>query len=257
MFKRTAGRSSRFRSNFRSRGPRALGNVKTRITRVQRCQFMLRLDDGQAVGSLTPILSSTNTAFELAKILDHLADFSTDSGVAMAGMVKSIDITRIHFDYGILPSRDIDTGIGEVDRNLWMFHTALCVDRISSAGVPDAVSTTPWFSNQTPTAAIGAGLPTQLEAEQQWPTRVLWERTEALQLGNLRLLNGVEGELYVPGEQQVRLARSGYVSKRLKARITDEQGLYLVFSLGNWTTSNRDAHYSLWAHGAFYYRINF
>lgn len=247
-------RSYSFGSRFR---PRALANVKTRVTRLQRCQFMLRGDNQTASGGAA-LLTATNDAFELVKILDHIADFSTDSGVAMAGIVKSIDITRFHVDYGIEPAlSDLLGDNGLYADTKWMAHIALAVDRISSAGVPDAVATTPWFSNQTPTASIGAGLPAQAEAEQQWPTRVLHERSWRLSTGNRIINNTTEGTLYAPATQKVSFVRDGYFSRNIRTRITDEQGLYFIFSVGNWTNGNQTGHFDYWAHGSFYYKVNF
>lgn len=249
--RRTAGN---FRS--RSRGPRALGQVKNRITTMQRCQFTLRDDDVLAPVT-SGVLDSTTFAFEITKIVDHIADFSTDSGVAMAGIVRSIDISRIHFDYGIgFEFGGEDAGTYDYNNSRWLCHTALAVSRLNASGIPEGVADTQWFTNQTPTAAIGAALLTQLEAEFHWPTRVLWERTESLDFGSRQIVDTTEGTLYAPNGQQVRGPRSGYVSKRIRTRITDEQGLYLIISVANRIAGAPSVRFAFWAHGSYYYKVN-
>jgi len=245
----------RRRGSFRSSGPKPLGRPKNRITRVQRCQFFLRT--GIVNNSNDPFLTTYSVAFQLARVDSLFDELNIGTGRALSQMTKSIDVTRIHFDYGWDTDddeKDLDTA--SVEFNRFFFHTAVVVDREDPSGLPAAASNVPWFVTQSPAAQATATTPVLASREENWPQRVLHERTEWYDHGVTELVDGAEGILYVPQFQNVRPGnRNGYVSKRLSCRLSQQEGLYVVASVAQ-DLGVTDTSFKFWAHGAFYYRVN-
>jgi len=247
-------RRSGFRRRFMGRAPYARASTKGHLTRLSRATFFLT---SRPSPSGATALTASNFAFELVKILDHVSDAGTDSGVAMAALVKSIDVTHIHFDYGF----DFDTfAIDEVAdpyfSSRWATHICLCVDRLDVAGLPVAAASTGWFGVQSPIVSVGAGFPGAVTEDQVWPQRVLWERYGELQFGLNRVDNVPEGTL-VQTNPRTRGRGGGYFQRRIRTRIGDQEGLYLVHSWAPFVALQHTVSMRFWCGGAIYYKVNF
>lgn len=245
-----------FRGRPAFRGKRPLGSTAkgNRITRVQRANFLLHSNLTTVPGTS---FASVNVAFELAKILDHVADFTAGDGVVMASMVRSIDISSIVFDYGYIQPFSVFSVAFDplTDRQLFL-HTMLCVDRLGPGGVPDAVATVEPFETQSIVSAVGGGIPATTTLEQGWPSRVLWREHDYRNQGIITITD-TSDDLYTLTNQAVYRERSGRVHKRLRLRLDDEHGLYLVASACNGTAGALDGTpIEFWAGGCIYYKVN-
>jgi len=256
MFKRR--RFFRRPANSRFRGPKPLGRSKDRITRVQRAQMFLRT--GLGTNEADPVFTPYSVAFQLAAVgaLTDQLDISAGTGTdrALSGMIKSIDITRLHFDYEFATDEtEFSADTTSVEFNRAYFHLALVVDRLDPSGAPAAAASVPWFTSQSPVAVAGSTTPALAAREENWPQRVLWERTEEIDTGIFQISDTSEGLLYAPNFQNVRPPRSGYLSKNIKVRLDQQEGLYLVATVAK-GVGNPSRAYNFWAHGALYYRVN-
>lgn len=249
--------TNRFRGKRAFRGRRPLGSVAagSRITRVQRANFWLSQDLNVPESTVPP--ASLNIAFEIAKILDHVADFTAGDGVVMASMVKSIDISSIVFDYGWqLGHSVISAQFDPVVNSYLALHTALCVDRLDASGVPVAVATWQPFEVQPIVSAVGGGLPATTTLEAGFPTRILWREHDCRNQGVATIVD-TDGDLYFPYQTAVTPLRSGRVHKRLRLRLDDEHGLYICASASNYNNNNSAPNsIRFWAGGAIYYKVN-
>jgi len=245
----------RRRGSFRSFGPRPLGRPKDRITRVQRAQFFVKT--GLVNDNNDPPFTTYSVAFPLARVDALFDELTIGTGRSLSGMTKSIDVTRIHFDYGWDSDDDEkDADTASVQFNRFWFHTALAVDREDPSGLPAAAANVPWFVSQTPAAQATATTPLLASREDNWPQRVLHERTEQFDHALTLITGAQEGDLFIPQFQNVRPGnRSGYISKRLSCRLNQQEGLYLIASLAQ-GLGVTDSSFTFWAHGAFFYRVN-
>lgn len=243
---------------YRGRRFRPTGTTRNadRITRVQRGNFCFSSQITTPTG--LPVQQSVNSAFEICKIMDHIIDTSAGQGRAFGGAVKSIDISRIVFDFGWAPERDTYDGLDDiVSLSPRFMHTMLCTDRLDKDQLPCAAVTVQPFLSGAPVVAVSAANPEVITEELQWPTRVLWRDCQLLNPG-VRSITNFGEQIYGFADSQTYGTRNGRVNKRIKCRLDDEHGLYLVASTANVSTSDElDFPWRFWAQGAVYYRVNF
>lgn len=221
-------RATNFRSRFR-RGPQLRRPVATAKWEVGRFYF----DNTRTM--------ATGSASETLQYF-HLASISTSFGSAIggtegrvgavfAGMQRSLEIGGIVFDVDHLHRGDLQgdllPGEGTYD-----MHLSLVVDTIDriipdGPGFPTSLDTySPWLSS-FPTAALQTTSPLDRSEPVTRPVRTYWERNVPIDLRPKIVLNDLGDTLYVPQNQ--RLNTTHYlVNRRLKLRLDENQGLFLI-----------------------------
>lgn len=177
-------------------------------------------------------------------------------GNVLAGMQRSIEIGGVVLDYG-LETNALDGA--DVGAEFYLYN-ALVIDRqypeTTEAIVPASIQNFRPFSSTPPTAALLTGAPIPEAEEIALPTRILWSRREIYDVNPGQIVNDLEGVLYYPNTQKVRL-RNQTLNKRLRVRLSDEQGLYFVWGFRNGSTFNPNAaarNIRRWLAGHIYYR---
>lgn len=152
-------------------------------------------------------------------------------GAVLAGLNRSLEIGGIVFDVDHLHRGDVqgDLAPGEATYDM---HLSLVVDNLDRV-VPDGPSFptsldtySPWLSS-FPTAALTTAAPVDRSEPITRPVRTYWERNVPIDLRPKIVLNDLGDTLYVPQNQ--RLNSTHYlVNRRLKLRLDENQGLFLI-----------------------------
>jgi len=245
------------RSNFRSRSrfrPRATDR-KARPTQVWEW--------GEFHTEITENLPDTSPATTLRFIrlatTRTISDASTGPGVAAISAMHHIDVGGVVMDYGVRAVTDIDADAG-VQTGLMFCMVGLVVDRMDGDAIPTSLASWDPFLSSTPvaTASIAGGTPLGNTLDIDRPTRMLWQKTWALDFGTRQIINDTAGELYVPNGQLVD-TRHSTLNKRLRLRLSDELGLYVVFAYRpsiDFATGQVPLA-TEWLRGSIYYRYAF
>jgi len=247
MYRRkTKWSSSRSRSFGARRGP--LARVATRPKIWNRANFY-------ADTSLT-VNNASDTCFNSAILLarhNNLARI-TSEGFGYADQIRYIDIGGVVFDWGFRRETSYDVGTGS---SLGITQgVTLATDRLDNTGAPTTAATVQWHRPQPPVAQISTTTPGADAQNQDFPVKIHWRKWErkphyAVQVTDTGVLEAPEGQ-YLD-------ARNPTVNKRLKLRIGEQDGLFLIFSAitGPTYAAGGSLGWSIWVQGQIYYRTRF
>lgn len=210
----------RRRFNNRSRRPRRFGPKLHNVTRPGRWSvgnfyFSNSIDTDESGGAQTVMTT-------LAQ-MSHFGNTTPPSFLAVPEMARSLEIGGIVFHFTCMAF-----GPDAVEANpatlpeYWFSHNRLLLvtDRVDDGNVPTTILA-PWFESTLPTVPI-ANLDNASE-NTDFPTRIHWQEGRTFQHGFATQLATGRPLAQAPVSNW-----TGTRSKRLKLRLTDEQGLYFV-----------------------------
>lgn len=239
MFRRSSsfrGRGSSFRSRFRRRGMRTAKSPQ----KYNRANFFIDTQQTLPSGSASEVLSYFHMGSQAVSLTGYnVASDIQRAGAVMAGMVKALEIGGLVFDHWVLPISAIagDLGVDAQQQGIVHVQHGLLYDRQTAfAGAYTPVSVGSWspWQQGTPITQLGPATsqPPDISEEPNFPTRVLYRRSDTLNLAPLQVQNQQEGNLYVPNGQELARFRFHY-NKRLRLRLDEDFGLYLYFATRN------------------------
>lgn len=177
-------------------------------------------------------------------------------GNVLSGMNRALEIGGVVLDYGAETQVQDPAGFGD-SFYLW---NGLVLDRqyaeTTEAIVPASLQNFHPFTSLPPTAALLTGAPLPEAEEVSLPTRILWSKREQYDVAPGEIVNDIEGQLYYPTTQKVRL-RNPTLNRRLRVRMSDEQGLYFVWAFRNsaaFSVGTGARTIRRWLAGHIYYR---
>lgn len=249
------------RRSFRRRPQRRFSRPAARpATRVgaQRWQwgniFASSTIQGPGAGN-----ASTNVLFELASLEpNHFGDTTSTGGTALAvtqsNMVKAIDIGGIVFDMGAHHVETVIESTSVFDSRFITLQGIVLDKKDPSTGAP--LSTNVNYAVSTFPANVISTItprPTAAQEIRDYPSRFLYRSADYVNPG-LQAQASPDGDLLASRVRQEVLNPQRHRSLRIKRRLTDDWGLFALFSV--WSPSAPDPNsWTFWFSASIYYRV--
>lgn len=261
MFKRRTTRGS-FRSR-RFSGRRGSTHIVTRPRKWEMATMFARTEFNP------PNLGQTSQQIyiHLASIADSLANFTSPSdeqrfGTVLSSMQRAIEVGGVVYDWGyqIMSAFDGDiliAGAPPASKMYCAHH--LITDRYAvSSGIVVPASLGSWnpFDVMWPMQILGTSSPVQQRNQVELPTRIHFQKTFDVSFGGRPVSNDEGNILYIPDSQALR-QNFGTVNRKLRLRLSDEQGLFAHWSLQTdpaWEFGTVTPTIVFWLRGQLYYR---
>ena len=205
---------------------------------------------------------STNVLFELASLEpNHFNDPALPNnagiiqGITQSNMIKAIDIGGLVFDMGIHSITTTILGEALTAQRYFTLQGIVLDKKDSITGAP--MSTNANYAVSTfPANVVDFTLPrpSSLQEIRDYPSRILYRSCDYVNPG-LQTGTSPDPDELASRERQEVFNPQRHRSLRIKRRLTDDWGLYALFSVWNPGSIEGSGIWQCWISASIYYRI--